>query len=141
MKKFDKTKVLVGTATKAYVNGKLLPFASKVSWKMTGDFEDAKVMGEFGTKKIYLGYSSDGTLTQYKNDSSFLVMVAKALKTGVQPDIEIIVDSENKYTKENETVMLKGVVFSEIGYDDETKTIINEQLPFSFEDIDIINTI
>ncbi len=138
---FDRTKTLVGTATKVYVNSKLVPYTSKISYKMTGDFDDAAVMGEYGTHKIYLGYGGEGTLTEYKTASTLIRTIVESLQTGVIPDIEIIVDIENKHTKENEPVKLKEVVFSEAGYDIETKSTISEELPFSFADIEYLNTI
>jgi hypothetical protein len=141
MAKFDRTKVMVGTASKIYVDGKLIPYTSKVSWKMSGEFEEAKVMGEYGEHQIYLGYSGEGSVEEYKTASALVKQIVDGLQSGVLPDVEMIIDLENKYSSENETVKLKEVVFTEAGYDIETKSPINEELPFKFAEMEFLNTI
>lgn len=137
----NKSKILTGTSTMAYVNSKARKFMSKVSWKITNDYEDISFLGWTGTAHKFLGWSGEGSITEYKTSSYFIKELLNASKTGVIPEIDIIVETENPMTKETETLKFIGVQFTEIGDDREVKAVITNELPFSFEDIEIINSI
>ncbi len=140
-KRPDKNKILTGTSTMVYVNSKARKFISKFSWKITNDYEDLNFVGWTGTGHRFLGWSGEGSITEYKTSSFFVNELITASKTGEIPDVEILVDTVDPLTKENETLKFIGVQFTELGDDRESKAVISNELPFSFEDIEVISSI
>ena len=77
----------------------------------------------------------------YKIDSSVLKIVSDMAKTGVEPEITIISKLTNKNTKKTERIALKGVVLSEINLVNfEAKGTLMEEVPFTFDDYDVLET-
>jgi hypothetical protein len=136
-----KGKIIVGTATKMYVNGVCRPYTNKVSWKVTKDYDDKSFMGEYGTYPIYLGYNVEGTIEESKTDSYYEKIVLESAESGIDPDITIIVNLNNPRTNASEVVKLTGVVFTEAGSEPETKQLVNVSIPFKAEKAELIDSI
>ena len=79
-------KVLHGSCSEAFINGKREPLLTKIEVKVTGDFEDGTFCGDYGTYPIYNGYSVEGTLTGKKSDSTLEVAIAEGYRTGMGDD-------------------------------------------------------
>ncbi len=136
-----KKSIFTGTNGNVWLNGKLLANIQKIEAKITYDLEDVTVIGDFATHHVYTGWSGEGTLTMYKIDSSVLKIVADMAKTGVEPEITIVSKLENKNTKKVERMALKGIVLSEIDLVNfESKGLLTEETPFTFDDYDILET-
>lgn len=134
--------VLTGTDGVVWVNGEEWGEVKGIEAKVTGEFEDVTFCGDYGTYKKYMGYTGEGTLTLVKTKSRGLKIMGDAFKTGVMPDIKIISKLTNKQSGKSERAALKNVVFSEFALAKfENRSIVEEELPFSFSDYDSLETI
>lgn len=134
--------VLTGTDGTIWVNGEEWAEVSSIEAKVTGEFEDVTFCGDYGTYKKFMGRTCEGTITLKKVKSRGLTIMGKAFKTGVMPDIKIISKLTNKQTGKSERTAIKDVVFTEFSLAQfENRSIVEEELPFSFSDYDILETI
>lgn len=135
-------RVLVGTEGNIWVNGYLLAQIKSVEIKVTGSFEDVSVCGDGSTHHVYTGWDGEGNLAIFKIDSYVLNMLAKAYQTRIMPDIKIITKLTDVSNKRTERTAVTGVVFTEFMLSKfETKTIIEEELPFKFDNYEVLQTI
>lgn len=127
-------KVLHGSCSEAFINGKREPLLTKIEVKVTGDFEDGTFCGDYGTYPIYNGYAIEGALTGKKSDSSLEVAIAEGYRTGVMPDIVLMTALTNPATKQVERWSVSGVVFTEVALANiEAKKAVERELPFKAE--------
>ncbi len=134
-----KKSIFIGTNGNVWLNGQLLANIQKIEAKITYDLED--VIGDYATHHLFTGWNGEGTLSMYKIDSSVLKIVSDMAKTGVEPEITIISKLTNKNTKKTERIALKGVVLSEINLVNfEAKGTLMEEVPFTFDDYDVLET-
>lgn len=142
MAALNKNRFLVGTNGAVWVNGQLLANIKKVEIKITGSFEDVNVIDNYGTFSVYTGYSGSGTLTMQKIDSFVLKLLADSYKTGVMPEITIISRLTDKSTGKTERIAIKDVSFTEFDLANfESKGLIEEAVPLTFSDFEILDTI
>ena len=98
---------------------------------MTGDFEDANFCGEFATFPMYNGYNIEGTITDKKQDSSLELAILEGYRTGVMPDIVLIVSVGPAGSSKRERWSVSGVVFTEAALANiEAKKAVERELPF-----------
>ena len=127
-------KVLHGSCSEAFINGKREPLLTKIEVKVTGDFEDGTFCGEYGTFPIYNGYAVEGTLTGKKSDSSLEVAIAEGYRTGVMPDIVLMTSLTQPSTRKVERWSISGVVFTEVALANiEAKKAVEREMPFKAE--------
>ena len=127
-------KVLHGSCSEAFINGKREPLLTKIEVKVTGDFEDGTFCGDYGTYPIYNGYAIEGTLTGKKSDSTLEVAIVEGYRTGVMPDIVLMTALTNPATKQVERWSVSGVVFTEVALANiEAKKAVERELPFKAE--------
>ena len=128
------SKVLHGSCSEAFINGKREPLLTKIEVKVTGDFEDGTFCGDYGTYPIYNGYSVEGTLTGKKSDSTLEVAIVEGYRTGVMPDIVLITALTNPVSRQVERWSVSGVVFTEVALANiEAKKAVERELPFKAE--------
>ena len=137
----DKTKILKGTSGKVWLNGKLLAYVKKIETKVTGNFEDIDLCGEYATQHIYTGWDGEGTITLQKIDSSIVTELLEAYTTGVMPEYKIIASVENPATNKVEKISIEAVDFTEFSNGFEAKTLIEEELPFKFSKMKVLDKI
>ena len=133
--------VVSGNDSTVWVNNELWDDVKSVEYKVTGDFEDITFLGDARTHKKFIGYTGEGTLTMNKVHSRGASILAEAFKTGIMPDVKIVLKIENKSTGKSERAVLNDVVFSEFGSNTEAKAIGEEELPFTFADYEILETL
>ncbi|MWC26633.1 phage tail tube protein [Paenibacillus sp. MMS18-CY102] len=133
--------VVTGNDATVWINDSIWPDVKSVEYKMAGEFEDITFLGDPRTYKRYLGFGGEGTLTLNKMFSRGASILGKAFKTGIMPDVKIVVKIANKSTGKSERAILKGVVFSDFGASTEAKAVGTEELPFTFSDYDILETL
>ena len=139
-KKFDPNKIYKGNGGRTWVDNRLYANIKKCECKITGDFEDVKVGGVLGTMSAYLGYNGEGTLVLYKIDNEIQRQIAEAFKSGIMPDIKIVVELRNDASKEVERVELLNVVFTETDIASyEAGALIELELPFKFSDYNYLD--
>lgn len=128
------SKVLHGSCSEAFINGKREPLLTKIEVKVTGDFEDGTFCGDYGTYPIYNGYSVEGTLTGKKSDSTLEVAIVEGYRTGIMPDIVLITALTNPVSRQVERWSVSGVVFTEVALANiEAKKAVERELPFKAE--------
>lgn len=134
--------VLSGTDGTIWVNGEEWAELSGIELKVTGEFEDITFCSDYGTYKRYMGFTGEGTITIKKTQSRGMKIMAEAFKTGVMPEIKIITKLTNKQTGKAERTVVKDVVFSEFNLAKfENRSIIEEELPLTFSNYDVLETI
>lgn len=128
------SKVLHGSCSEAFINGKREPLLTKIEVKVTGDFEDGTFCGDYGTYPIYNGYAIEGALTGKKSDSTLEVAIVEGYRTGVMPDIVLITALTNPVSRQVERWSVSGVVFTEVALANiEAKKAVERELPFKAE--------
>lgn len=140
--KLNRNMYLTGTNGTIWINGKLYANISKIEAKVSGNFEEVKTCGFFGVQQVYTGWSGEGTMTFRKIDSEIISTMGKTFETGELPDIKIVTKLENKSTGKAERVALLQVDFKEFSLINfESHGLIEEEVPFSFGDYEILETI
>lgn len=138
----NKNRVLTGSSGNVWLNGKLMAQVKSIEAKITGNFEEVNLVGDYATHNAYTGWAGEGTLVMQKIDSTVLNLMADAYKTGTMPEIKIITQLEDKSTSKSERVAISNIVITEFMIAKfEGKALIEEELPFKFSDYDILETI
>lgn len=138
----DKNLYLTGTNGDVWINGKLLANLKKIEMKVTGEFEEVKICGDYGTKNVYVGWSGEGSCTLQKVDSEVLSLMGQAYASGIMPEIKIVTKLTNKSTKKTERTAISQVDFTEFPLANfESHGLIEEEIPFKFAEYEILETI
>lgn len=132
--------VVSGNDSMVWVNNEVWPDFKSIEYKVTGEFEDVTFLGDSRTYKKYMGYNCEGTLTFNKMRSRGISIMGDAFKSGIMPDIKIVTKILNRATGKSERVALLGVIFTEFGSSTEAKSIAEEELPFTFSEYEILET-
>ena len=131
-----------GSGGTFWVDGEELAAVKSVNAKVTGQFEDVNVAGEFPTYHQYVGYSIEGTIVLTKTRSFALTKVADGFLTGEIPEVKIITKIENKLTKAAERVAITEVSFTEFDIAKfEAKALAEEEIPFKASGYEVLETI
>ena len=135
-------KVLSGTAGKLWVDDDLLSNSKSFEAKVTGNFEDIKIAGEYGTDAKYMGYSIAGTINLHKIDSKIAKKVADGFISGNLPEITLISGIDDPAADGIEKVQLDGVYFTEFTLNKwEVGAISDEEVPFRARTYKYLETI
>lgn len=133
---------LSGTNGVVWFNGEKLANIAKYEAKVTGSFDDVDTVGSYATRQQYHGYKIEGTLSVHKVNSTLAAKLAKAFKSGVMPDVTLTSKQYDPATGAAERVAITGVIFSEFALAMlESKTVTDEEFPFSAEDYDFLEEI
>ncbi len=139
-KLFDPNKIYKGNGGRTWVGNRLYANIKKCECKLTGEFEDVKVSGMNGTIPAYIGFNGEGTLVIYKIDNEIQRQIAEGFKSGIMPDVKIVVEIKNEASKLVERVELLNVVFTETDLASyEAGTLIELELPFKFSDYNYLD--
>lgn len=130
---------LSGTNSTVWVNGEKLTNVASYEAKVTGSFDDVDTVGSYATRQQYHGFKIEGTITLHKVDSGIMAKLAKAYKSGIMPEITIISKQHDPASGAAERVSVTGVVFTEFALAMlESKTVTDEEFPFTAEDYNIL---
>lgn len=121
---------LHGAGGAVWVDGEELAQVMSVELKVTGQFEEVSVCGNFHTYQQYVGYTVEGTLKLQKINSTQAAKIMSAYESGEMDDATIITKLENKKMGGAERVSVTGVVFTELGQNFEAKKLVEESIPF-----------
>ena len=139
---FNPSNILHGNNVEVWFGGEQVFTAESLEAKLTIDNESVEVLGDPATYSRYNGYSGSGTLTRYKLDSSFVIMMEEYVKTGINPDLTIITSVKQPTNGKAERVALKDVTFTEVTLMKmEKKKLIEEEIPFDFGTFELLETI
>ena len=75
-------KVIRGTFGRVWMNNEQVANVKSFEAKVTLDYEDIHVNGEFGVQKRYMGYSIAGTMTIHKIGSEVLRLYGSGMMNG-----------------------------------------------------------
>ncbi len=103
---------------------------------------EVKVLGQTGAKHKANGWSGSGSMTIYYCTSKFREMMLKYIKNGIDTYFDILIENEDPSTKiGKQTVIVKGVNLDSalMGKLDIDSTELDEDIDFTFNDIDMLN--
>lgn len=142
MAKFKSHEIISGTHGTVWVNDEEWINVTKFEAKVTGEFEDINMAGEMGVFKKMLGWTGEGTITVSKINSTISKMLAQNFKKGIVPDIKIVGKLADPQVNGAERIEILDVTFTEFMLlNFELKTKMEEEVPFSFSDYNLIDTI
>lgn len=135
-------KILTGSEGNTWFNGKLLAQVKSIELKITGNFEEVNLVGDYATKNRYTGWTGEGAMTLQKIDSTVLKLLKEAFKSGLMPDLKIITKLTDKSTGKSERVAVSDIVITEFMLAKfEAKSLVEEEIPLKFSDYDVLETI
>jgi hypothetical protein len=127
---FNEKQVLNGTSGTVWVNGEELGEIKAIEIKVTGDFEDIKMAGEYGTYNVYKGYKVEGSIKLFKTRNVAANLVAEGYRTGVMPSIKVITKLTDKTTGKSERWCIENVNITEFGHKWEVGSVGEDEIPF-----------
>lgn len=134
--------VINGTYGEAWLDSTYVSSVIGLEALVEIEYEDVNRPRKLGTAKKMLGYDGTGTLKFNKVNSLGMKEVSDALKAGRQPTFTIMSKLEDPDALGAERVVLEGVTFNQLNLINwEAKTIIEEEMPFNFEDWDTLDRI
>ncbi|WP_317366341.1 phage tail tube protein [uncultured Tyzzerella sp.] len=142
MSKIRSQEVISGTFGTVWVNDEEWLHVTKFEAKVTGEFEDINMAGKLTTGKKFMGWTGEGTITVNKVNSTVTKMLAENFKKGIMPEIKIVGKLADPQARGTERVEILEVTFSEFMLlNFEVKAKMEEEVPFSFEDYNLIDAI
>jgi len=125
-------KVIRGTFGRVWVNNELIANVKSFEAKVTLDYEDIHVNGEFGVQKRYMGYSIAGTMTIHKIGSEVLRLYGAGMMNGQLPEIKVDAALADPDSAGAQRVVLYDVLFDEATLAQfENHTVLEESIPFT----------
>lgn len=139
--------VITGKQARAFatINGQVeeLFYAKSIEAKIEKTKTDVPILGRMNVAKKSTGWSGSGTLTVYYVTSLFRTLMLKYIKTG--KDFYFDLQITNEDTTSNigkQTTVLKNCNLDSViiaSFDASSDDAIEEELPFTFEDADILD--
>lgn len=140
--KMEANKTIRGNFGKVWVNNEEWMNIKSFEAKVSAEYEDIDIPGEFGKHKRYVGFSGEGTIVTNKIDSRVSKLVAKGFKDGNLPEIKIVARLADPTAYGSERIEILHVTFNELMLMQfENKKIIEEEVPFNFADYNYIDSI
>lgn len=142
MGKLKSNRVINGTYGSVWVNNEKWLDIDEFEAKVTIDYEDVNMAEDPATHKKMTGWTGEGNLKLKKVYSRGSGLLAEAVKKGIVPDISIVGKLADPGAFGTERIAISEVTFSEFMLlQFAQKTIGSEELPFSFADYDLIDSI
>ena len=142
MQKIRSQNIISGTFGSVWVNNEEWLHVNKFEAKVTGEFEDVNMAGKLTTGKKFMGWTGEGTIVAQKVNSTVTKMLAENFKKGIMPEIKIVAKLADPQALGAERVEILDVTFSEFMLlNFEVKTKMEEEIPFTFEDYNLIDLI
>ena len=142
MSKIRSQEVISGTFGTVWVNDEEWLHVTKFEAKVTGEFGDINMAGKLTTGKKFMGWTGEGTITVNKVNSTVTKMLAENFKKGIMPEIKIVGKLADPQARRAERVEILEVTFTEFMLlNFEVKAKMEEEVPFSFEDYNLIDAI
>ena len=124
-------KIIRGTFGGAWMNNEKLYDVKSVEAKVSLNYEEIHVNGEFGTGRRYMGYDVSGTLVCHKVGSRAARLYANGPKTGQLPDVVLDFALKDPDVNGAQRAVLDGVTFDEFTLAQfENNTVLEETIPF-----------
>lgn len=133
------TQTINGSFGELYLDGKFVAACKGIKAKITIDKEEVKLSSTRRVGYKAKGVKGEGTLTLYKVDSAMLERIASFMYNGTsaQPVFSrLVVKLADPESMGVERVALKGVKFWEIEFGFQLDSILEEEIPFTFENFE-----
>lgn len=142
MGKLKSSRVINGTFGSVWVNSEKWLDVEEFEAKVTIDYEDVNMAEDLATYKKMTGWTGEGNLKVKKVYSRGSGLLAEAVKKGSIPDVNMVGKLADPDAFGTERIAINEVTFSEFMLlQFAQKTIGSEELPFSFADYDLIDSI
>lgn len=139
--KFRSQNAISAKEGRVFLNGVLMFQVKNVEATLEKEKAELKVMGRRGTGRKTIGFSGTGTLTIYKVTSQFAVMAQDYVKKGIDPYFTLETVTDDKSSGRGvERIALRDVNFDsyQVLNLDADGEALEEEMPFSFEDLDVL---
>lgn len=142
MRKIRSNRQINGTFGSVWVNNEKWLDVDSFEAKININLEEVNMAEDLATHQKMTGWAGEGSMTVKKVYSRGSNLLAKAVKSGVLPDINIVGKLADPDAFGSERVAINEVTFSEFMLMKfEQKTLGTEELPFKFADYDLIDLI
>ena len=117
-------------------------YAKNIEANVEKEKSEIKVLGQTGTKNKANGWKGSGSMNIYYCTSKFRKMMLKYIKEGVETYFDIVIENDDpnsdigKQTVVIRNVNIDSVVMAKLDID---STELDEDVDFTFDDIDILN--
>lgn len=142
MKPIRGKEVINGTYGEAWFGSTYVASVTGLEATVEIEYEDINRPRKLSTAKKMVGFDGTGTLKFNKVDSLGMKEVSDALKSGRQPSFTIMSKLDDPDAMGAERVVLDEVTLDQLNLIKwEAKTIIEEEMPFNFEDWELLDLI
>lgn len=135
--------LLSGAEGEIVYNGDVVAYAKAVDATIEKIKAERRIVGSRKTYHKTHGWNGTGTLTIYKTTSKFRKLVQDYLKTGVDVYADLQITNQDPAATDigKEVNVIGGVNFDSVnvGMLDPDAEILEEEMPFTFEDYDLAN--
>lgn len=135
-------KIIRGTFGRLWLGGEFVSEVKSFEAKVSLDFEDVHINGQFGTQKRYMGYSIAGTMTLHKVDSRILNLYKDGMMNGSLPTLRVDAALTDPDAAGAQRIVLYDVTFDEVTLAQfENNTVLEEEVPFTAGSYRVLETI
>lgn len=135
-------RVINGTHGAVWINGEKLFDLESIELKVTIEYEDVYFPEDTGKHRKFMGWVGEGNLVLKKMFSRGANLLAKSVKAGKMPDIEITTRLADPDAYGVERTSVSGVTFNEFLLSKiEQRALLQEEMGFEFADFDILESI
>ena len=133
-----RNRIIRGTFGAVWMNNEKLYEVKSAEAKVTLNYEELHLNGEFGTDRRYMGYDVSGTVTLHKCGSRAARLYASAPKTGILPEVKMDFALKDPDVAGAQRAVLEGVTFDELTLAQfENNTVLEESIPFHAAGFDL----
>lgn len=140
---FSKNRILNGSEGRVYFDGERAANVESIDVKVSLDYDEVKLNGEYVTQHRFMGAGISGTVTMNKFDSYLLTLYAGKIASGEIPAVRIDVTLRDPQTSQVQRVALYDVQFSEVDLGSfSNASLLTESMPFNaggFEVLEVIS--
>lgn len=139
---FSTNRVLHGTEGRCLVDSEVVCAIQSCEAKLTMNFEDVNVNGNYVTQHRYTSCAISGSISVHKHDSYMLTMLAMTPTTGVVPAVTIEFTMQDPQTGKSQHVALYNCQFEEMALGGfENASLVTEDWAFNAGGYEILDTI
>lgn len=136
-----KEEILQGVDGRLWMNGEKQGNCVSVEIKVNLEYEEVYIPGDRIKKHRYMGGSIEGTISGHKIDSRFIKLLAEGVKSGKMPKVKLVAKLTDNSGKKGQRVAVEDVQFSELVLMKFEEGNIEEEIPFTGGDFEVIDTI
>lgn len=126
-----RNRIIRGSFGAAWLNNEKLYEIKSMEAKVTLNYEELHLNGDFGTSRRYMGYDISGTMVLHKVSSRPSKLMGDGPKTGQLPEIKVDIALRDPDVAGAQRAVMDGVTFDEFTLGQfENNTVLEETVPF-----------